>query len=196
LGSYDCRVDSPAPVLILSGPPGAGKTTAAELLAARWERTVHLESDLFFRAIRSGYVEPWRPESREQNEAIGGIVAGVAAGYAAAGYFTIVDGIVIPGWLFEPLRDSIRDAGHAVAFAVLRAPLELCVERVEARDSDGLADPAVVEQLWNSFAHLGPLEQHAVDVGSMSPDATADVLEQRLRDGSLVPDGGQLQSGR
>jgi hypothetical protein len=33
------------PVLILTGPPGAGKTTAARVLAERSERAVHVESD-------------------------------------------------------------------------------------------------------------------------------------------------------
>jgi predicted kinase len=173
-------------VLILAGPPGVGKTTVAELLAARWERAVHLESDLFFSAIRSGYVEPWRPESREQNEVVGGIVAAAAAGYAAAGYFTIVDGIVIPGWLFEPLRDSLRDAGHQVAYAVLRAPLEVCTRRAGARDGTRFAGPDVIGQLWTAFADLGPLERHAIEVGSMSPVAVADELEQSVRAGTLA----------
>jgi tRNA uridine 5-carbamoylmethylation protein Kti12 len=56
-------VSSEMPVLIVTGPPGVGKTTAAGILAARSERSVHLEADAFFRFIRSGFVEPWTPES-------------------------------------------------------------------------------------------------------------------------------------
>jgi hypothetical protein len=63
-----------------------GKTTVAQALADRSERAVHLESDRFLHFIRSGYVEPWRPESHEQNEVVTRIVAGAAAAYAAAGY--------------------------------------------------------------------------------------------------------------
>jgi adenylate kinase family enzyme len=48
----------PNEVLILTGPPGSGKTTVAHVLTARHERAVHLESDLFFHFITSGYVEP------------------------------------------------------------------------------------------------------------------------------------------
>jgi len=70
------------PVLILSGPPGAGKSTVAEVFADRAERAVHLESDAFFRFIRAGYVEPWKPESQTQNEAVMRIVADSAAAYA------------------------------------------------------------------------------------------------------------------
>lgn len=111
------------PILIVTGPPGVGKTTTAEVLAGRSTRSVHLEADTFFRFIGSGYVEPWKPESHEQNQIVMRIIAEAAAGYAAAGYFTIIDGIVIPGWFLEPLSDALRNAGHPVAYAVLRAPL-------------------------------------------------------------------------
>jgi tRNA uridine 5-carbamoylmethylation protein Kti12 len=178
--------DYPPPsVLILTGPPGAGKTTAAHLLAEREQRAVHVESDRFFDFIRSGFVEPWRRESREQNEVVMRIVAGAAAGYASAGYFTIVDGIVLPRFFFEPLRDALREAGHAVAYAVLRAPLDVCLARAGARDSQPLADPQVVERLWHDFTDLGPLAAHAVDAGTEDPPAAADLLEARLRDGTL-----------
>jgi hypothetical protein len=131
-------------------------------------------------------VEPWKPESREQNATVLRIIAGAAGGYAAAGYFTIVDGIVIPGWFFEPLRDSLRDAGHEVAYAVLRAPLAVCSSRASARESHPLADPGVVDQLWHDFADLGVLEPHAVDIGTSSPGEAADLLERGLEAGSLA----------
>ena len=173
-------------VLIVTGAPGVGKTTAARILATRSDRAVHLEADLFFDFIRSGYVEPWKAESYEQNSSVMRIVAAAAAGYAAAGYFTIVDGIILPAWFLEPLREALVDAGHAVAYAVLRAPLEVCASRARRRDRTPLAESDVVEQLWLGFADLGRLESNALDVETTSPDQTADLLEDRLHDGSLT----------
>lgn len=103
------------PILILTRAPGFGKTTTARILAAASDRAVHLESDLFFHFIESGYVDPWKRESHEQNTFVMRIVADAAAAYAAAGYFTIVDGIILPGWFLVPMRNSLRETGHRVA---------------------------------------------------------------------------------
>jgi len=166
------------PVLIVTGPPGVGKTTAAALLAERAPRAVHLEADAFFRFIRAGHVEPWKPESHEQNRVVMGIVAAAASGYAAAGYMTIVDGIVIPGWFLEPLREGIEAAGHPAAYAVLREPLAVCVARAQDREGIQLAEPEVIEKLWRSFADLGELESCALDLDGRSPAQAADLLEE------------------
>ncbi|HEY5710101.1 MAG TPA: AAA family ATPase [Solirubrobacterales bacterium] len=173
------------PILVLTGPPGVGKTTVAGILASRSSRAVHLESDVFFRFVRSGYVEPWKPESHEQNSVVMGIVAQAAAGYAAAGYETIVDGILIPGWFLEPLADSLRDAGHTVACAVLRAPASTCVARVQSREGVPL-EASHVEQLWRSFADLGEYERNAIELDGEEPEEVADIVSRRLGDGLLA----------
>ncbi|MFZ2114006.1 MAG: AAA family ATPase [Solirubrobacteraceae bacterium] len=175
----------PDPVLILTGPPGAGKTATARLLAAGFERAVHLESDLFFHFISAGYVEPWKPESHEQNTIVMRIAAAAAAGYADAGYFTIVDGIISPRWFFEPMRAALEEAGHAVAYAVLRAPLAVCTSRAASREIGRIADISVVEHVWRDFADLGPLERHAIDGYGKSAEQVAEEVAQRLQEGLL-----------
>ncbi len=176
----------PGPVLILTGPPGVGKTTTAAILAGRFPRAVHIESDLFFRFIRSGYVEPWKPESHEQNQAVMRVVGEAAAGYAAAGYFTVIDGIVIPGWFLEPLRDALRGAGHPVAYAVLREPLSVCAAPARGREREPLADPEVLERLWRSFEDLGELERNVIELGGRGPEQAAETVARSLADGRLA----------
>ncbi len=152
----------------------------ARLLAAKSSRAVHVVSDQFFHFIQAGYIEPWKPEAHLQNTAVMRIVADVADGYANAGYFTIIDGIVSPAWFFTPLRDSLRAAGHSVAYGVLRAPLAVCIARVDARASGQLSDVEVIKRLWQDFADLGPLESHVLDSGANTVEALVGLLSERL----------------
>ncbi len=166
--------------LILTGPPGAGKTTVAELLAARYDRAVHLESDRFFRFIESGFIAPWRSESHEQNVVVMGIVGEAAARYARAGYFTIVDGILAPGWFLEPIRDALTGHGIDVSLAILRPSLEAAVARARDRTAEPLREPDAIAQLWRSFADLGELERHLIDNEGMTAEETTETLVEKL----------------
>ena len=173
------------PVLILTGAPGVGKTTVARLLADRSPAGAHLESDRFFHFIRAGYVEPWRPESHAQNTAVMHAVGSCATIYADSGYRTIIEGIISPRWFFAPLRDTLEGSGHAVAYAVLRAPLAVCMERAGSRAARPLASARVVGQLWREFAQLGALERHVLDAADRSATEIAREIELRVAEGEL-----------
>jgi tRNA uridine 5-carbamoylmethylation protein Kti12 len=173
-------------VLILTGPPGSGKTTVAEILATMFERTVHLQADLFFHAIRSGFVEPWKAESKRQNETVMRAVTGSAATFAKDGYFTVIDGILLPAWFLHPVHDALTNEGLSVAVAILRAPSSVCLERVRVRPTEPSRDPDVITQLWRGFDEVGELERCVIDSDDVDARATAQRVIDRLQSGALT----------
>jgi cytidylate kinase len=92
-------------VILVSGPQAAGKTPVAHMLASRYERGVHLEGDLFRRAIVSGREETTPEASPEALAQLGlryGIAGAGSEAYAAAGFTVAWDGVVAGPLLGEP----------------------------------------------------------------------------------------------
>ncbi|HSM96446.1 MAG TPA: AAA family ATPase [Rhizomicrobium sp.] len=169
-------------VIILTGPPGAGKSTVADILARQSDTpAVHLHTDDFYdRYIKSGYVLPWLPQSQKQNEVVTGVIAGAACAYAEGGYRTIIDGIVGP-WFLAPYRAAAVAKDIPLHYVVLRpASADIAVARVQARGTHGLKAEEPVRDLFRQFSGLGALETHAFDSGAMSADETAASLNARL----------------
>jgi uridine kinase len=52
-----------AELIVVTGPPGAGKTTAARGLSGLFERSALVAGDDFFAFIDQGYVAPWTGEA-------------------------------------------------------------------------------------------------------------------------------------
>ena len=77
-----------AALLIVSGPPGAGKPSVAAELSAFDSLSVLVEGDRFFGFLAKGAMDPWRPESHAQNTVVTDAPA-AATGRFVAEYTTV-----------------------------------------------------------------------------------------------------------
>ena len=89
-----------ARIIVVSGAPGAGKTTVSGCLARRFERAAHIEADALQRLVVSGSEWPDTDavvvgEAANQLRLRGVHACLLARSFAAAGFVAVVDDIVV-----------------------------------------------------------------------------------------------------
>ncbi|KJK34992.1 hypothetical protein UK23_43215 [Lentzea aerocolonigenes] len=168
-------------VIILTGPPAAGKTTVAELLATGAAvPTVNLTTDQFYRSIRTGFVLPFLPEAQRQNEVVIDAIVSTVRTFARGGYDVVVDGIIGP-WFLPPFRALVGEL--TVSYVVLRPNLDVTLSRARQRAGDELKNVDAITGLHGAFAQLGELEGHAIDTGGLDAEQTAAEVRRVLTAG-------------
>jgi predicted kinase len=171
-------------LLILTGPPGAGKTTVSRLVAEHFTPSVVLEADALWSHVVRGFIEPWEEESAHQNRALVGASLAAAARLTGSGYATFLSGHVGP-WFMDLLNDELAPLHARVAYMVLRPSLEDCLARCAERRSDprhagALSDETVIRQLYQSYSNLEGFEGHVVDTSGLTADASASLVRDKL----------------
>ena len=167
--------------ILVTGPPGAGKSTVAARVAAAYSVAALVPGDAFFAFWSRGFVEPWRPESQQQNETIIAAAGAAVGAYSRGGCQVVYDGVLGP-WL---LPTFLAAGGLAFAhYVVLLPPLEACLARVAGRVAHPFGDPAATRQLHAEFARADVDPRHVLDDADADADAVATAILARIRDGS------------
>jgi len=170
-------------LLVVSGPPGAGKSTVAELLSRGEERSALVQGDAFFGFLANGAIDPWLPESNAQNETVTTVAAGAAGAFALAGYFTVYEGVVGP-WFLPEFAGATGVGG--LDYVVLLPSVETCVHRVATRTGHGFTDEDATRHMHAQFAGELPPRRHVIEDPPDDVDAVAALIRRAVEDGSLA----------
>ncbi|TDC71521.1 AAA family ATPase [Streptomyces hainanensis] len=174
------RTSDPGPsVVLLTGVMAAGKSTVAQLLAERLPRAAHVRGDVFRRMMVSGRAEMAPGESAEAWEQLllrYRLAAGVADGYAAAGWTAVVQDVVLGGVLADYLGFVTTRPRHLVVLAPDQAAV---ARREEGRPKSGYGAWTVAE-LDRSLREETPRLGLWLDTSRQTPEETVTTILDRL----------------
>jgi cytidylate kinase len=170
-------------LIVITGPPGAGKSTVARVVADRFEPSVLVEGDAFFAFLARGAIDPWLRESHEQNEVVTRAAASAAGEYTHGGYTTVYDGVVGPWFLATFIAESGLNALH---YLVLMPSVERCVDRVKAREGHGFTDETATRKMHREFARADIDRRHLMIEPPDDVEAVADRIVHAVDSATLL----------
>jgi adenylylsulfate kinase-like enzyme len=173
-------------VIVVSGLPGAGKSTIARALAARFPRAAHVEADRLQHMIVSG--GRW-PESHLDAESERQLrlrlhnVCQLAGSFARAGFVAVVDEICI-GRRFDELRGEIEAPFH---FVMLNPDLSTLAARNRGRAEREEKIDAFHQSrsLWDVVQRDTPRLGLWLDTSGMDAVTTVDTILSRIDDACI-----------
>ena len=169
-------------LLVITGPPGAGKSSVARILADAAHQSVLIEGDAFFGFLASGAIEPWLPASNDQNTVVTKAAASAAGAFATGGFTTVYDGVVGP-W-FLPTFGAATGL-ERLDYAILLPSVEVCVQRVATRPDHGFTDEAATRKMHAEFVRARVDDRHVLRDPSGDATSVAEIIESAREAGEL-----------
>ena len=121
-------------VIVVTGPPGAGKSSVAEAICERFDRMMHIEVDHLRHCVKAGYRHPWLDEPQAVEQALLSVrnAVAIARESIALRYAVVIEDIV-SGERVEEYRRAFDGMECNVHFVLLQPSLEIALARDAAR---------------------------------------------------------------
>jgi len=173
-----------APIVLVSGPPGAGKTTVARRVAEGFERSAHLKVDDLREIMVNGFDPPgveWTLGNERQFVRARTAATLIARLHAADGVTVVLDDVCVPEHFEDHYADLFADP---LVHRVMLKPTWVALEgRMRARQGpwdELLLASGAAAWCYEGLERLTLKNWVVIDSSNQSADETAEQVRDSL----------------
>lgn len=167
----------PGDVILISGPPGAGKSAAArELVKLLDGPAAYIEGDVFWGFLAKTAGRSRRSDAKPLIRAM--MLSALA--FSKSGYTVVVDFSIGP-WHVDLFKDWLGDA--KVHYIIVCPSVRVCAQRAAVRSDGAIVDYAPYRDLYDAFARGHAFEKNLIRDDDAEPCAIATKIAQSSRSG-------------
>jgi chloramphenicol 3-O-phosphotransferase len=171
------------PILLISGPPGAGKSSVArELVKTATAPPILIEGDTFWSFLAKGRAKPTKKQLTRQPLTVMQAMMAATRPFTRNGYEVIVDFSIGP-WFLPGVRPYLRDA--PLDFVVLCPSKAVCARRAADRKEGRMPDYGPYETMYDAFANAADFAQYTIRDDKMPVAKLAAYIRGAVAEGSF-----------
>jgi len=166
-------------ILILTGPPGAGKSTIGEILANKLEKTALIHTDYIRHMIKNGKSK-FDDENWKDQIILGAKnTCSLAKNFYKKGFNVILDDVLSSKYVFNAYYSNLKKLEPK--FILLLPNKDVLKNRDLARGKEAMKERAIL--LHDKFTSFIQKEKrfHVIDSSNHSPEETANKIMEMIK---------------